>query len=107
MPPGRTTDSGEAKESGGIELNRDRHIVRKLRRPVRVVTRERFGVVTACVGLLALVLFVVGKAWASAFFPSELVACARTNASQYAWASNISASLETAARPWVELSDDE
>lgn len=88
-------------------LTGDRHIVRKLRRPVRVVTRERFGVVTACVGLLALVLFVVGKAWASAFFPCELVACARTNASQYAWASNISASLETAARPWVELSDDE
>ena len=44
---------------------------------------------------------------ASAFFPGELVARARANASNHAWAAAIRDSLVTAARPWLKMSDDE
>lgn len=44
---------------------------------------------------------------ASAFFPSELVARARANAHEHAWAAEIRNSLVAAARPWKEMSDDE
>ncbi len=44
---------------------------------------------------------------ASAFFPGELVARARSNAREYAWAAAIRDSLVTAARPWMEMSDDQ
>jgi len=43
----------------------------------------------------------------SAFFPSELVARARANARDHAWAAEIRDSLVAAARPWMEMSDDE
>ncbi len=44
---------------------------------------------------------------ASAFFPGELVAHARTNAREQTWAAAIRDSLVAAARPWMEMSDDE
>lgn len=44
---------------------------------------------------------------ASAFFPSELVARARANASNHAWAAEIRDSLVATARPWMGMSDDE
>ncbi|MBI2927237.1 MAG: hypothetical protein HYY24_16205, partial [Verrucomicrobia bacterium] len=44
---------------------------------------------------------------ASAFFPTELVARARANARDHAWAAAIRDSLVAAAKPWMELSDDE
>lgn len=44
---------------------------------------------------------------ASAFFPSDLVARARANASNYAWAAEIRDSLVAAAKPWMGMSDDE
>ena len=43
----------------------------------------------------------------SAFFPSELVARARANARDHAWAAEIRDSLVAAAKPWMQLSDDE
>jgi oligo-alginate lyase len=43
---------------------------------------------------------------ASAFFPAELVAHARTNASAHDWAAAIRDPLVAAARPWMGLSDD-
>jgi dienelactone hydrolase len=42
-----------------------------------------------------------------AFFPGELVTRARTNARDHAWAREIRDSLVAAARPWMEMSDDE
>jgi hypothetical protein len=47
-----------------------------------------------------------GKA-ASALFPGELVARARANAGNHAWAAEIRDSLVAAARPWREMSDDQ
>lgn len=44
---------------------------------------------------------------ASAFFPSELVAHARANAREHAWAAEIRDSLVAAAKPWMERSDEE
>jgi dienelactone hydrolase len=42
----------------------------------------------------------------SAFFPDELVARARANAKQHAWAAAIRDPLVSAAQPWLELSDE-
>ena len=44
---------------------------------------------------------------ASAFYPSELVARARANAREHAWAAEICDSLVAAAKPWMKMSDDE
>jgi oligo-alginate lyase len=44
---------------------------------------------------------------ASAFFPGELVARARANARTHFWAVAIRDPLVAAARPWLEMSDDE
>jgi len=44
---------------------------------------------------------------ASAFFPAELVARARANARDHAWAREIRDSLVAAAQPWMGLSDDQ
>jgi dienelactone hydrolase len=44
---------------------------------------------------------------ASAFFPSELVTHARANAREHAWAAAMRDSLVAAAKPWLEMSDDE
>ena len=44
---------------------------------------------------------------ASAFFPSELVAHARANARDHAWAAEIRDPLVAGAKPWVEMSDEE
>ena len=43
----------------------------------------------------------------SALFPGDLVARARANARAYAWAAEIRDSLVAAARPWMDLSDDD
>jgi dienelactone hydrolase len=43
----------------------------------------------------------------SAFFPDEVVARARANARDHAWAREIRDSLVASARPWMEMSDDE
>jgi len=44
---------------------------------------------------------------ASAFFPSELVARAWANAREHAWAAEIRDSLVAAAKPWMQMPDDE
>src|SRR5262245_33264924 len=44
---------------------------------------------------------------ASAFYPGTLVARARANAREHAWAAEIRDSLVEAARPWMAMSDDE
>ena len=44
---------------------------------------------------------------ASAFFPGELVARARANARDHPWAAEIRDSLVAAAKPWLEMSDEE
>ncbi|HPZ96751.1 MAG TPA: heparinase II/III family protein [Phycisphaerae bacterium] len=43
----------------------------------------------------------------SAFFPAELVARARANAEKYPWAAAIRDEIVEAARPWLDMSDDE
>jgi len=44
---------------------------------------------------------------ASAFFPGELVARARANARDHAWAAEIRDSVVAAAQPWMGMSDDD
>lgn len=43
----------------------------------------------------------------SAFYPGQLVARARSNAREHAWAAEIRDPLVAAARPWMAMSDDE
>ncbi len=96
-PVRRDSENQEPRSSGRESIPSS--LGEKQSRLTSAATAERFQARNSSSGNSAKI--------ASAFFPSELVARARANARDHAWAAEIRDTLVAAAKPWMELSDDE